>query len=133
MNWSFKPNLFWKIWLQFYRKISEGPKCESWRVEMSNLPHEHSYRVSGEGSKCKNFNGLHRSTRPSITSWSFYSRRSKFDFLTLTPSEGTVVRTNKGRTNKGQITFFRKIYWALIRDKYFGKNFYQAKCCRFFI
>ena len=23
----------------------------------------------------------------------------------------TVVRTNKGRTNKGQITFLRKIYW----------------------
>ena len=31
----------------------------------------------------------------------------------------TVVRTNKGRTNKGQITFFRKIYWGLIRDKYY--------------
>ena len=31
----------------------------------------------------------------------------------------TVVRTNKGRTNKGQITFFRKIYCDLIRDKYF--------------
>ena len=33
----------------------------------------------------------------------------------------TVVRTNKGRTNKGQITFFRKIYWGLIRDKYLEK------------
>ena len=33
----------------------------------------------------------------------------------------TVVRTNKGRTNKGQITFFRKIYWGLIRDKYYEK------------
>ena len=33
----------------------------------------------------------------------------------------TVVRTNKGRTNKGQITFFRKIYWGLIRDKHFEK------------
>ena len=30
----------------------------------------------------------------------------------------TVVGTNKGRANKGQITFFRKIYWGLIRDKY---------------
>ena len=33
----------------------------------------------------------------------------------------TVVRTNKGRTNKGQFTFFRKIKWALIRDKYLEK------------
>ena len=33
----------------------------------------------------------------------------------------TVVRTNKGRTNKGQITFFSKIYWGLIRDKYLEK------------
>ena len=33
----------------------------------------------------------------------------------------TVVRTNKGRTNKGQITFFRKIKWGLIRDKYLEK------------
>ena len=32
-----------------------------------------------------------------------------------------MVRTNKGRTNKGQITFFRKIYWGLIRDKHFEK------------
>ena len=31
------------------------------------------------------------------------------------------MRTNKGRTNKGQITFFRKIYWGLIRDKYLEK------------
>ena len=33
----------------------------------------------------------------------------------------TVVRTNKGRTNKGQITFFWKIYWGLIRDKFLEK------------
>ena len=39
----------------------------------------------------------------------------------------TVVRTNKGRTNKGQITFFKKIYSELIRDKYFGKNFLSSK------
>ena len=32
-----------------------------------------------------------------------------------------MVRTNKGRTNKGQITFFRKIKWGLIRDKYLEK------------
>ena len=32
-----------------------------------------------------------------------------------------MVRTNKGRTNKGQITFFRKIYWGLIRDKFLEK------------
>ena len=31
------------------------------------------------------------------------------------------MRTNKGRTNKGQITFFRKIKWGLIRDKYLEK------------
>ena len=33
----------------------------------------------------------------------------------------TVVRTNMGRTNKGLITFFRKIYWGLKRDKYLEK------------
>ena len=37
------------------------------------------------------------------------------DFLKI---PNTVVRTNKGRTNKGQFTFFREIKWALIRDKY---------------
>ena len=40
---------------------------------------------------------------------------------------GTVVRTNKGRTNKGQIAFFKKIYSELIRDKYLGKNFVSNK------
>ena len=39
----------------------------------------------------------------------------------------TVLRTNKGRTNKGQIAFFKKIYSELIRDKYFGKNFLSSK------
>ena len=29
----------------------------------------------------------------------------------------TVLRTNKRQTNKGQITFFRKIYSELVRDK----------------
>ena len=33
----------------------------------------------------------------------------------------TVVRKNKGHTNKRQITFLRKIYWGLIRDKYLEK------------
>ena len=32
-----------------------------------------------------------------------------------------VVRTNKGRTNKGQIALFRKIKCGLIRDKYLEK------------
>ena len=32
-----------------------------------------------------------------------------------------MVRTNKGRTNKGQLVFFRKIKWGLIRDKYLEK------------
>ena len=44
---------------------------------------------------------------------------------TFLPTSGktanTVVRTNKGRTNKGQITFFRKIYLGLIRDRYLEK------------
>ena len=31
------------------------------------------------------------------------------------------MRTNKGRTNKGQITFFIKIYWELIGDKFLEK------------
>ena len=31
----------------------------------------------------------------------------------------TVLTTNKERTNKEQITFFKKIYWLLIRNKYF--------------
>ena len=53
--------------------------------------------------------------------------RKGYIFTFMIKKKDTVVRTNKG-----QITFFRKIYWALIRDKYFGKNFYQAKC-RFFI
>ena len=43
------------------------------------------------------------------------------------PIPNTVLRTNKGRTNKGQITFFKKIYSELIRDKYFGKNFLSSK------
>ena len=36
-----------------------------------------------------------------------------------------MVRTYKERTNKGQIPFYRKIYWGLIRDKYLGKKFNQ--------
>ena len=31
------------------------------------------------------------------------------------------MRTNKERTNKGQITFFIKTKWGLIRDKYLEK------------
>ena len=51
----------------------------------------------------------------------------------ITLDKITVVRTNKGHTNKGQITFLIKIYWVLIRDKYLENNFHQAKYCRFFI
>ena len=43
------------------------------------------------------------------------------NFTTSRSNIITVVRTNKGRTNKGQITFFIKIYWGLIRDKYLEK------------
>ena len=45
----------------------------------------------------------------------------------------TVVRTNKGRTNKGQITFFRKIYWGLIRDKFLEKFSTKQNITDFFI
>ena len=40
----------------------------------------------------------------------------------------TVLTTNKERTNKEQITFFKKIYWALISNKFLEKIFYQANC-----
>ena len=40
----------------------------------------------------------------------------------------TVLTTNKERTNKEQITFFKKIYWALIRNKFLERIFYQANC-----
>ena len=59
----------------------------------------------------------------------------------LTPTISLLIITNLQRKYfctilriyKGQISFFKKIYSELIRDKYFGKNFYQAKCCRFFL
>ena len=43
-----------------------------------------------------------------------------------------MVRTNKGRTNKGQITFFRKIKWVLIRDKYLEKFSTKQNIADFF-
>ena len=33
-----------------------------------------------------------------------------------------MVRTNKGRTNKGQITFFRKIRWRVSLETNKGQN-----------
>lgn len=40
----------------------------------------------------------------------------------------TVLTTNKERTSKEQVTFFKKNYLALIRNKYSAKIFYQANC-----
>ena len=48
-------------------------------------------------------------------------------------SNFTVLRANKGLTNKGHNSFFKKIYSGIIRDKYWEKNFNQIKYCRFFI
>ena len=39
----------------------------------------------------------------------------------------TVLRTYKGRTYKGQITFFKKIYCARIRDKFSQKIIFNQK------
>ena len=39
------------------------------------------------------------------------------DSLRVKLLNSTVLRTNKGQTNKGQNTFFKKIYSGLIRDK----------------
>ena len=43
------------------------------------------------------------------------------------------MRTNKGRTNKGQITFSRKIKWGVIRDKYLEKFSTKQNIADFFI
>ena len=39
----------------------------------------------------------------------------------------TVLRTYKGRTYKGQFTFFKKIYCARIRDKFLQKIIFNQK------
>ena len=42
----------------------------------------------------------------------------KNNYVTVTLKVTTVLRTYKGRTYKGQFTFFKKIYCARIRDKF---------------
>ena len=39
----------------------------------------------------------------------------------------TVLLTNRGRTYKGQFTFFKKIYCARIRDKFLQKIIFNQK------
>ena len=49
--------------------------------------------------------------------------------------DNRILKTNENtvaRTNKEQITFFSKIYWGLIRDKYLEKKFLLSKILQIF-